>query len=156
MPIRRNMGSIPGNIGVPGGRMPAQPGMPMLGPPNTPRPGMPGPQSGAIGGAMGGQPPAPPPPAQPFAGGPTSPMNIEGSGMLQAQGPAPASPNPLPPWGSMPSSTGTEDMGAGTGMGMDGDMADLMNDQHTAANPNASQSMSPLVMLRLLKATGKI
>lgn len=165
---------IPGNMGMPGGRMPALPPRPGMmgaggGAANNPQPGMPGPQAGAMGGAMGGPVPLPgqPAPSQPTAGGPLSPMNVQGSGMLTAPGaqpsglrPSPA-PTPLPPWGSQPSTTGMPGTSAGQQggqlpQGPDQDVQDLMGPNAKPANANASESMSPMVMLRMLKAMGRI
>lgn len=139
---------------------------PMTGAPmGGPAAGMGGP-TGAPGGAgMAGPPPPPSPPQpQPMAGGPTSPMNVGGSRMLSPAGPMgqPGRPGqqqggppgmsgprePLPVWGDSQGRAGLPDDGMGKGM-----------TEMAGANGGGGAdggAMGPMVMLRLMKALGRI
>lgn len=162
MPVRRmpQMGAGPaaamaGGM-APGGRPGGGGGMRM------PRPAMTGaPTGNANPNAMNGIPMAPPP-IDPSAGGPTSPFNIDqmlktnqgnAGGSTNAQpGSGPQQPvrrTSMPPWGD---SQGKPTMDAGTGASADPTMGGAAPTGVDANDP----SQGPLVMLRLLKAMGKV
>lgn len=172
MPMRRPLASSLPTDDAPmpmprmGGGMPARPGM-IGAPGNNPAPGMPGPESGAMGGAMGMQVP---PPIQPTGGGPTSPMNI--GSMLQPDQtmgqpgqPGGQTPRtPLPPYGDSqgtPPFTGMADSSP-AGVGQYGDVdagpADAQGNSYMSGQKGSEiHAGSPsLVMLRMMHALGKL
>ncbi len=172
-PLRRPFGTLPGAQGGVAGQ-PMMPRMGMTGAPaNNPRPGMPGPQAGASGmpgqgGAPGGMPPVPPvpPPIQPQAGGPTAPMNAgpmlrnadgQQPGMPGQNSDAPGGPQgaqrrPLAPWGGQGGNTGMAPSESPDAMGAAGDP---MGGSGAKSDDQLGQ-MSPVMLIKMLKAAGKI
>lgn len=175
MAMRRmpgGFGSGP-TVGMAGGMMPGAgaggPGGP--GGPMQPRPPMTGaPAGNANPQAQNGspmQPPAVPPPIEPTAGGPTSPFNIQSmlqtnrgnAGGMSAGPMGPQQPTrraPLTPWGDSQGKPAGTMSNTGDDLGHPADQngpgMNAMQQGTDATDP----SKSPLVMLRLMKALGKI
>lgn len=176
MPVRRSLGGptpgygAGGAMGMSGGSqmppgmggsaMAPRPGMTGA-PANNPAPGMPGPQSGMTGVAV-----PPPAPLQPGAGGPTAPSNV-GPMLMNQQGQQPGAPAPrlpLMPWGGQGGNTGKPaDTFMGGGSGIPGDSSsDMTGGSMTGAGGGGQQpgqapgSMNPMMLLKLLKASGRI
>ena len=98
------------------------------------------------------------PPAEPSAGGPDSPFNIEQMLKTNMQGAAPAQPpaparRPLPPWGD---SQGTPRTDYSTSEFETNAGQAPMGDEGATAMGDAGGQMSPMVMLRLLRSLGRV
>lgn len=140
--------------------------------PTMPKPGMTmAPAGNANPDSKGGTPMMPstvPPPIDPTAGGPTAPGNIQqmlATNMGDAGGQQPPTSGParraLPPWGTTPPKAGA---GADAMTGDNSDVEDVFGHASGGATDLAGLNakagklgdLPPMVMLRLLKATGHL